>query len=184
MTNIEALKLARKVLTMLSSRQIATWYSPDPLNYPLGQTPKGYYAGWDDAEYEVKQALTAIDTALKSGEQPVFMVGAQSMPDIPLKAGGAVRVTEQPTSEPVGALTPKGEAIKKAVSEGYDEASFCQGWNAAIEATPNQVKVSVDELAEVLAKQAPTATHWTHYREAVKAILDEAIKQGARIAYD
>lgn len=43
------------VLIMLSKRQIATWY-------PSTQMPrdKGYYAGWDDAEYAVKQALSRV----------------------------------------------------------------------------------------------------------------------------
>ena len=41
-----------KTLTMLSRRQIATWYKGGP-------TGLGYYAGWDDAEYDVKITLSA-----------------------------------------------------------------------------------------------------------------------------
>lgn len=38
-----------KVLTILSRRQIATWYHG---------VDGGYYAGWDDAEYMIRQALS------------------------------------------------------------------------------------------------------------------------------
>jgi hypothetical protein len=50
----------KEALIMLSKRQIATWYA-DPRTATSG-IPKGngYYAGWDDAEYAVKQALELI----------------------------------------------------------------------------------------------------------------------------
>ena len=48
-------EIMRSVLEMLSKRQIATWYSrnEDPT--------AGYYAGWDDAEYAIKQALAGVN---------------------------------------------------------------------------------------------------------------------------
>lgn len=46
-------KLA-EVVTMLSKRQIATWYDASTA---FGNG--GYYAGWDDAEYAVKKVLEA-----------------------------------------------------------------------------------------------------------------------------
>ena len=45
-------KVAREALEMLSKKPIATWY--------FGEGNKGYYAGWDDAEYAVKQALAQL----------------------------------------------------------------------------------------------------------------------------
>lgn len=55
-TNTEAtLDKLEKTLTFLSKKAIATWY---------GGTPDqgGYYAGWDDAEYWVREALALIPT--------------------------------------------------------------------------------------------------------------------------
>lgn len=45
--------LLRGVLEMLNKKPIATWYFRDG--------NEGYYAGWDDAEYAVKKALTATE---------------------------------------------------------------------------------------------------------------------------
>lgn len=44
------------VLRVLSKRPIATWY---------GNEAGGYYAGWDDAEYAVKQALAVLPEEYK-----------------------------------------------------------------------------------------------------------------------
>lgn len=58
--NVNAEILA--VLEMLSKKQIATWYGVrDKDGNHVGG---GYYAGWDDAEYAVKQALTRANTQL------------------------------------------------------------------------------------------------------------------------
>lgn len=49
------------VLSMLNKRQIATWYSN------LDGQNSGYYAGWDDAEYAVRQALSLASPFRKTG---------------------------------------------------------------------------------------------------------------------
>lgn len=76
MTHIEALKLAREVLG---------FYAVDENYFEIYQN--GIFRTThieEDRGKKAKDALQAIDTALKSGEQPVFMLDAQSMPDIPL----------------------------------------------------------------------------------------------------
>ncbi len=48
-----------RVLTMLSKKPIATWY--------VGGDGKGYYAGWDDAEYFIQEALSKLPPELRAG---------------------------------------------------------------------------------------------------------------------
>lgn len=62
-------------LRMLSKRPIATWYSNGQGN--------GYYAGWDDAEFIVKQTLAKYESTQPTEgkwakkHQPKWALGKQ-----------------------------------------------------------------------------------------------------------